>query len=93
MLIGKSSLIFLNVFFKKDIVLIQTIFKVFMEFVTILLLFYVSVFWLPGMRQTRESDLHPLHWKESLNHWTPKDVPPSLILKKENLNQYFIFCL
>ena len=41
----------------------------------------------------QESDLHPLHWKESLNHWTPKDVPPSLILKKENLNQYFIFCL
>ena len=53
MLIRKSSLIFLNVFLKKNIVLMRTIFKVFMEFVTILLLFYVSVFWLPGMWQTR----------------------------------------
>ena len=31
-----------------------TIFKVFMEFVTILLLFHVSVFRLPGMWQTRD---------------------------------------
>ena len=29
--------------------LMWTIFKVFIEFVTILLLFYVVVFWLPGM--------------------------------------------
>ena len=29
--------------------LMWTIFKVFIEFITILLLFYVVVFWLPGM--------------------------------------------
>ena len=70
MLIRKSSLIFLNVFFKKNIVLMRTIFKVFMEFVTILLLFYVLVVWLQGMWDlgslTRDQTCTPCIGRRSL---------------------------
>ena len=42
-----------------------TIFKVFIEFVIILLLFYVLVFWLQGMWESHLADQgsnpHPLH--------------------------------
>ena len=60
--------------FYKD-VLMWTVFKVFIEFVTIfllfyfpffLLLFYVLVFWPQGMwdiRPLTRLNLHPLHWK------------------------------
>ena len=41
--------------------------KVFIEFVTIPLLFYILLFWLQGMwnlkSPTRELNPHPLHWK------------------------------
>ena len=42
------------------------IFKVFIEFVTILHLFYVLVFWPQGMwdlNSLTRRNLHPLHWK------------------------------
>ena len=53
--------IFLKIF------LMWTIFKVFIEFVTMLLLFYVLVFW-PGVMwdlspPTRDQTCNPLHWK------------------------------
>ena len=43
-----------------------TIFEVPIEFVTILLWFYVLVFWPQGMWDlipNQGSNLHPLHWK------------------------------
>ena len=51
-----------------------TIFKVFTEFVTILLLFYVLVFWPGGMwdlsSPTRDRTRTPCIGRQSLNHWT-----------------------
>ena len=56
-----------------------TIFKVFIEFVTILLLFYVLVFWLRGMwdlsSPTRDRTRTPCIGRRSLNHWTTSEVP------------------
>ena len=72
----------LDLFFK--IFLMWTIFKVFIEFVTTLLLFYV-LFFGPKARGV----LTPWPWikthspcigKWSLNHWTSREVPVSLIL-------------
>ena len=59
-----------------------TIFKVFIESVTTLLLFYVLAFWLGGMwgpsSPTRDQILlAPFTGRRSLNHWTTKEVPPS----------------
>ena len=54
-------------FFLKDFFLMWTIFKGFIEFVTILLLFYVLVFWPRGTwdlsSPTRDQTLTPLCWK------------------------------
>ena len=56
-----------------------TIFKVFIEFVTILLLFYVLVFWLRGMWDLscliRDRTRTPCVGRRSLNHWIMRDVP------------------
>ena len=45
----------------------STIFKIFIEFISVLLLFYVLVFWPQGMwdlsSPDQGSNLHPLHWK------------------------------
>ena len=65
--------------FFKFIFLISTVFKVFIEFVTILFLFYVLVFWLQGMcdlgslTKDRTCTLCIGRW--SLNHWTAREVP------------------
>ena len=57
----------------------QTIFKVFIKFVTILLLFYVLVFWPQGMwnlnSPTRDQTHTPCVGRRNLNHWTAQDVP------------------
>ena len=54
-------------------------FKVFIEFVTILLLFYVLVFWLRGMWDLSSPTLGrtrtPCIGRQSLNHWTTREVP------------------
>ena len=54
-------------------------FKVFIEFVTVLLLFYVLVFWLRGMwnlsSPTRDRTCTPCIGRQSLNHWTMREVP------------------
>ena len=53
--------------------------KVFIEFVTVLLLFYVLVFWPRGMWDlsslTRDWTCPPCIGRRSLNCWTPKEVP------------------
>ena len=60
-----------------------TTFKVFIEFVTILLLFYVLLFWPRGMWDlsslTRDQTctLWTRRWR--LNHWTARGVPSSLL--------------
>ena len=56
-----------------------TILKVFIEFVTILLLFYVLVFWLRGIwdlsSPMRDRTRTPCIGRRSLNHWTAREVP------------------
>ena len=56
-----------------------TIFKVFIEFVTILLLFYVLVFWFRGMGDlsspTRDQTQIPCIGRRSLNYWTTRKAP------------------
>ena len=67
-----------SAFFKK-IFLTWTNFKVFIEFATILLLFYVLVFWPQGMwdlsSPTRDGIRTPCIGRRSLNHWTTREVP------------------
>ena len=68
------------VFFFKIFFLMWTIFKVFIEFVTIKkFLFYVLVFWLQGMQDlsswTRDQTLILCNGRQSLNHWTTREVP------------------
>ena len=56
------------------------IFKVFIEFVTILFLFLYFGFWPRGMpdlsSQTRDQTLTPSTGRRSLNHWTIREVHP-----------------
>ena len=56
-----------------------TILKVFIEFVTILLLFHVLIFWPEGMQDlsslTRDRTCTPCIGRRSLNHWTTREVP------------------
>ena len=56
-----------------------TIFKVFIEFITILLLFYVLSFGPGGMwdlsSQTRDRTQNPCIGRRSLNHLTNREVP------------------
>ena len=66
-------------FFFLKIFLMWTIFKVFIESVTILLLFYVLFFWPRDMwdpsSPTRDWTCTPCIGKRSLNHWTAREVP------------------
>ena len=67
-------------FFFKIFFLMWTIFfKVFIEFVTVLLLFYVLVFWQQGMWDlsylTRDQTCTPCIGRRSLNHWMPGKFP------------------
>ena len=63
-----------------------TIFKVFIEFVTILLLFYVLSFWLWGMwdlsSPTRDWTRTACIGTWSLNHWIVREVPAFSISHK-----------
>ena len=81
-----STNLFLK-FFKKMIFffLMWTIFKVFIECVTILLLFYVLFFWQRGMGDlcypTRDGTLTPCVGRQSLNHWNAREVLVSTALE------------
>ena len=70
--------------FFKNICLMWTIFKVFIEFVTILPLFHVLAFWPRGMWEpsslTRDGTRTPCTGRQSLSHWTAREVPISHIL-------------
>ena len=63
----------------KDFFLRCTNLKVFIDFVTILLLFYVLVFWPRGMwdlsSPTRHRTQAPYVRRQSLNHGTTREVP------------------
>ena len=67
--------------------LMWTIFKVFIEFVTILFLFYALVFWLWGMwdltSPTRNWTCTPCIGRWSPNHWTAREVPEITFLKNK----------
>ena len=64
-----------------------TIFKVSIEFATILLLFYVLVFWSQGMWNpsspipTRDQTCNPCIGRWTLNHRTTKAVPGNRIFR------------
>ena len=67
--------------FFKDFFFMQTVFKVFIGFVTISLLFYASV-WPGGMSDlsslTRDRTSSPYTGRRlSLNHWMTREVPQS----------------
>ena len=66
------------------------IFKVFIEFVTMLLLFYILAFWPRSMWDlsflTRDQIHTPCIGRWRLNHWTTREVLP-----KWNLNKGSIF--
>ena len=66
-----------------------TIFKVFIEFVTILLLFYVLVFWPQGMwdlsSPTRDRTRTHCVGRRSLNHWTAREVPVDFLKSFKNI--------
>ena len=70
---------FVNFFLFLLFCLMWTIFKVFIEFVTILLLFHVLVFWPRGMWDlsslTRDWTCTPSAGRQSLNHWTAREIP------------------
>ena len=70
-------------FFPKIFFLMWTIFKIFIEFITILLLFYVLVFWPWGMWDfslpTRDRTHILCTGRQSLNHWTTREVPVELM--------------
>ena len=65
--------------FKIFFFLMWTIFKVFIEFVTVLLLFYVLLFWPWGMwdlsSPARDWTHTPCIGRWGLNHWTTREVP------------------
>ena len=64
-----------------------TILKVLIEFVTILLLLYVLVFWPHGMwglsSQTRDQIHTPCIGRQSLNHWITREVPKFVFEQRE----------
>ena len=67
--------------------LMWTIFKVFTEFVTVLFLFCVLVFWPLGTRN--QTHAHCIgRW--SLNHWTTREIPLHLFFITE---WYSIVCM
>ena len=73
-----------------------TIFRVFIEFVTILLLFHVLVFWLRGMwdlsSPTRDRTCTPCIGRRSLNHWTAREVPLLALLKMNHVLNHILKC-
>ena len=72
---GLHLFIYLKIFF----LMWKTSFKFFIEFVTILLLFHVLVFWPQGIWDlsfpTRDRTRTPCIGRQSLNHWTTRKSP------------------
>ena len=80
----KAFLFFVYNFFLKNFFMTWIIFKAFIECVTVLLLFYVSVFWPRGMWNLsfRIRDGTHISWigRQSLNRWTTTREVPHLQL-------------
>ena len=72
------------------IVFMWTIYKVLFEFVAILFLFYVLVFWpwgMWGLSPTRNWTYTPCIGRQNLSHWTAKEVPKWIyVLNADFLN-------
>ena len=72
--------LFLKIFFFKC----GPFFKVFIEFVTTLLLFYVLASWPRGMwdpsSPTRDPTHTPCIARRSLSHWTAREVPLQVLI-------------
>ena len=75
---GATQSLLMCLFFFFKIFWMGTIFKVFIEFVTVLLLFYVLVFWPRGMWDLssliRDRTHTPCIGRRSPNHWTTRKV-------------------
>ena len=86
-----------SAFFQSEFYLFFNFFKVFIEFVTILLLFYVLVFWPRDMwdisSPTRDRTRTPWIGRRSLNHWTAREVPQSEFKKTRNSIIFISLCL
>ena len=78
-----SHMWFPGLFSFYDFFFMWAIFKIFIEFVTILVLFYVLVPWLQGKGDltslTRDPTHTPCIGRQSLKHWTAREVPASVI--------------
>ena len=92
--LAKSSFCF------KDFFLRCTNLKVFIDFVTILLLFYVLVFWPRGLwdlsSPTRDRTHTIYIGRQSLNYWTTREVPKcfskSIIFSNNSFSSQRIRC-
>ena len=72
--------------------LMWTTFKVFPEFVTVVLLFYVLVFWPRGMWDPDQGpNPHPVTGRGSLNHWIAREIPLHRFLLKLFLHTDLLF--
>ena len=81
-------------FFFKTFKICGPFLKVFIEFVTVLLLFYVLGVWSQGMwglsSPTRDQAHTSCIGRQSLNHWTARDVPINCFLSQF---RWFMFSL
>ena len=77
--------------------LMWTIVKVFIEYVAILLLFYVFGFWLQGIWDLsflpRDQTCTFCIGSWSLNHWTSREVPQWLSQSEKMIQPHGIWCL
>jgi len=72
------------IYYFKDFFLVWTIFKVSTDLATILLLFYILVFWPQGMWGLSflpEIEPVPSALKGEVNHWTTSEVSKTLHFK------------
>ena len=73
-----------------------TIFKVLIEFLTILLLFHVLVFWPRGMwdlsSPTTDQTCTLCIGRQSLNHWTTREVPKFINFKPKLKLMLLLIC-
>ena len=86
--------VFVCVFFFKTFKKCGPFLKVFIEFVTVLLLLYVLGVWSQGMwglcSPTRDRTCTSWIGRQSLNHWTARDVPKNCLLSPF---RWFMFSL
>ena len=76
--------------------LMWTIFTVFIEFVIMLLLSHVLALWVQGMSDsrslTRDQTSTLCIGRESLNHWTAREVPNSSRFRQGNHANVVLYC-